>query len=219
MAMPPATGWTLFDTALGTCAIAWGPRGILAVQLPEADVATTQARLWRSVQPLGKLQPQSQSQSQSQLQSQSQSQSQSQKSQQLPPQARPPPAVAEAVHAITELLAGRPHDFSRVVLDMGGATPFQQRVYALALRIPAGQTQSYGQLAEALGGRHLARAVGQALGRNPFAPIVPCHRVLAAHGRAGGFSAHGGSATKLRMLATEGWRPACTGVTAPLFEG
>lgn len=215
MAMPPATGWTLFDTALGTCAIAWGPRGILAVQLPEADVATTQVRLWRSVQPLGKLQPQSQSQSQSQLQSQSQSQ----KSQQLPPQARPPPAVAEAVHAITELLAGRPHDFSRVVLDMGGATRFQQRVYALALRIPAGQTQSYGQLAEALGGRHLARAVGQALGRNPFAPIVPCHRVLAAHGRAGGFSAHGGSATKLRMLATEGWRPACTGVTAPLFEG
>ena len=102
---------------------------------------------------------------------------------------------------------------------MGGATRFQQRVYALALRIPAGQTQSYGQLAEALGGRHLARAVGQALGRNPFAPIVPCHRVLAAHGRAGGFSAHGGSATKLRMLATEGWRPACTGVTAPLFEG
>ena len=74
MAMPPATGWTLFDTALGTCAIAWGPRGILAVQLPEADVATTQARLWRSVQPLGKLQSQSQSQSQSQLQSQSQSQ-------------------------------------------------------------------------------------------------------------------------------------------------
>lgn len=127
--------------------------------------------------------------------------------------------MAEAVHAITELLAGRPHDFSRVVLDMGGATPFQQRVYALALRIPAGQTQSYGQLAEALGGRHLARAVGQALGRNPFAPIVPCHRVLAAHGRAGGFSVHGGSATKLRMLATEGWRPACTGVTAPLFEG
>lgn len=213
MAMPPATGWTLFDTALGTCAIAWGPRGILAVQLPEADVATTQARLWRSVQPLGKLQPQPQPQPQSQLQSHSP------QSPQLPLQARPPPAVAEAVHAITELLAGRPHDFSRVVLDMGGATPFQQRVYALTLRIPAGQTQSYGQLAEALGGRHLARAVGQALGRNPFAPIVPCHRVLAAHGRAGGFSAHGGSATKLRMLATEGWRPACTGVTAPLFEG
>ena len=181
------TGWTLFDTVLGPCAMAWGPRGILAVQLPEADAATTQARLLRTTGP-------------------------------LPQVMLPPPAVAQALQAVADLLAGRPHDFSRVVLDMGAVTPFQQRVYALALRIPPGQTQTYGELAEALGGRHLARAVGQALGKNPFAPIVPCHRVLAAQGKTGGFSAHGGSATKLRMLASEGWRPAATGKTAPLFE-
>ena len=94
--------------------------------------------------------------------------------------------------------------------------------------IPNRQTRTYGELAQALGGRHLARAVGQALGRNPFAPIVPCHRVLAAHGRMGGFSAHGGAATKLRMLLNEGWQPragagAGAGAdsvkgTAPLFE-
>ena len=179
------TGWTLFGTALGPCAIAWGPRGILAVQLPEADAAATEARLLSATGPLT--------------------------------QALPPPGVAQAMQAVADLLAGRPHDFSHVVLDMGAVTPFQQRVYALALRIPPGQTQTYADLAEALGGRHMARAVGQALGKNPFAPIVPCHRVLAAHGKPGGFSAHGGSATKLRMLASEGWRPACAG-TAPGCE-
>ena len=80
----------------------------------------------------------------------------------------------------------------------------------------AGQ-QTCGALAEALGGRHMARAVGQALEKNPFAPTAPCDRVLAAQGRPGGSSAHGGSAMKLRMLASEGWRPASAG-TAPWFE-
>ena len=179
------SGWTLFDTVLGPCAMAWGPRGILAVQLPEADAAATQARLLRTTGPL--------------------------------PQALPPSDVAAALQAVTDLLAGRAHDFSGVVLDMGAVTPFQQRVYAQTLRIPPGQTCTYGELAEALGSRQLARAVGQALGRNPFAPIVPCHRVLAAHGGIGGFSAHGGAATKLQMLANEGWRPGAICSTAPLF--
>ena len=182
---PCDSGWTLFDTVLGPCAMAWGPRGILVVQLPEADAAATQMRLLRTMGPL--------------------------------PQALPPPDIAEVLQAVTDQLAGHPQDINAVVPDMGTVTPFQQRVYAQALRIPPGQTCTYGELAEALGSRQLARAVGQALRRNPFAPIVPCHRVLAAHGGIGGFSAHGGAATKLQMLANEGWRPGAICSTAPLF--
>ena len=81
---------------------------------------------------------------------------------------------------------------------------FHQRVYAEARRIPPGQTRSYGELARELGEPTAARAVGQALGRNPFAPLVPCHRILAAGSQAGGFSAPGGLATKLRLLQMEG---------------
>ena len=74
----------------------------------------------------------------------------------------------------------------------------------LTRAIPRGATRTYGEVAAELGDPGAARAVGQALGRNPFPIIVPCHRVLAAAGRPGGFSAHGGVATKLRLLAIEG---------------
>ena len=155
----------MFETAMGVCGIAWAPRGIAAVQLPEQDAAGTRARLLRYAGPL--------------------------------------PEAAPAMAQIAALLAGEPHDLSALVLDMGGLTDFQRRVYAITCRIPPGQTRTYGEIAAELGDRHLARAVGQALGFNPFAPVVPCHRVLAAGQRPGGFSAHGGAATKLRMLATE----------------
>jgi methylated-DNA-[protein]-cysteine S-methyltransferase len=101
-----------------------------------------------------------------------------------------------------------------IALDLHGVPEFHQRVYALARRIPPGQTRSYGELALQLGGKGLARAVGRALGLNPFAPVVPCHRILGADGGSGGFSAHGGALTKMRMLVIEGARP---GGTAPLF--
>jgi len=86
---------------------------------------------------------------------------------------------------------------------MSQVTPFQRAVYAIARAIPPGQTRTYGEVAHELGDPGLSRAVGQALGHNPFAPIVPCHRVLAAGARSGGFSASGGVATKLRMLQIE----------------
>jgi methylated-DNA-[protein]-cysteine S-methyltransferase len=79
----------------------------------------------------------------------------------------------------------------------------QVRIYAIVRAIPCGSTSSYGQVAEQLGDRQLARAVGQAMARNPFAPVVPCHRVLGADGRPGGFSARGGLHTKLRLLTIE----------------
>ncbi|HYV56949.1 MAG TPA: methylated-DNA--[protein]-cysteine S-methyltransferase [Candidatus Nitrosopolaris sp.] len=126
------------------------------------------------------------------------------------PEARetPPPAdVQRAVDDITALLRGEARDLSGIVLDMERVSPFHRRVYEAARTVPAGATLSYGDVAARLGAPGAARAVGQALGRNPFAIVVPCHRVLAAGGRTGGFSASGGIATKLRMLSIEGAQP------------
>jgi methylated-DNA-[protein]-cysteine S-methyltransferase len=118
----------------------------------------------------------------------------------------PGAAVAQVIEAIQALLRGEPVDLSSPVLDWRGVPEFHRRVYELALAIPPGRTLTYGEIAQQLGEPGAARAVGQALGKNPFAPIVPCHRVLAAGGRAGGFSAPGGTRTKLRMLEIEGAR-------------
>ena len=176
----PVQGWAAFDSALGGCAVAWGARGIVAMQLPEVDAAATQARLFKASGVLAL--------------------------------ALPPPAVASAIAAVQALLAGQLSDLGadgcmeNVALDMQHITDFQRRVYAATRRIPPGQTRTYGELATELGNKNSARAVGHALGLNPFAPIVPCHRVLGASGKPCGFSAHGGVATKLRMLQTEGVR-------------
>jgi O-6-methylguanine DNA methyltransferase len=118
-------------------------------------------------------------------------------------EAPPPEPVRRALAAIVALLQGEPSDLSGIALDMDAVPPFHSRVYELARSIPPGTTLSYGQLAQQLGVPGAARAVGQALGRNPFAIIVPCHRVLAAGGRMGGFSANGGITTKRRLLALE----------------
>jgi O-6-methylguanine DNA methyltransferase len=115
----------------------------------------------------------------------------------------PPPAVRDALTQIDALLHGKTSDLARIELDMSSVPPFHQRVYAAARAITPGQTRSYGELAKELGAPGSARAVGQALGKNPFAIIVPCHRVLAANGRMGGFSANGGITTKLRLLGME----------------
>ena len=115
----------------------------------------------------------------------------------------PPPPVRAAIDGIVALLGGEPIDLSDVVLDETGVPDFHRAVYAIARTIAPGTTLSYGDIATRLGDPTQARAVGQALGQNPFAVIVPCHRVLAAGGAIGGFSAGGGAATKRRMLAIE----------------
>lgn len=119
-------------------------------------------------------------------------------------EAEPPASVREALAAIGELLHGRPRDLAEVALDMSAIEPFERQVYAAAREIGPGRTLTYGELAARLGDPSLARAVGQALGANPFPIVVPCHRVLAAGGRAGGFSAPGGTQTKLKLLEIEG---------------
>lgn len=118
-------------------------------------------------------------------------------------EAAPPPDVERAARAIAALLDGAGSDLSGIVLDMDGVPPFHQRVYRAARKIRPGATLSYGELAHRLGAPGAARAVGQALGKNPFAVVVPCHRVLAASGKLGGFSANGGVTTKLRLLNIE----------------
>jgi methylated-DNA-[protein]-cysteine S-methyltransferase len=99
---------------------------------------------------------------------------------------------------------------------MHGLPEFDRRVYEAARSISAGTTLAYGELAARIGERGLAREVGQALGRNPFPLIVPCHRVLGSGGRSGGFSANGGVATKLRLLTIEHAR---TSDAPTLFDG
>jgi methylated-DNA-[protein]-cysteine S-methyltransferase len=115
----------------------------------------------------------------------------------------PPPVVQRAIDSVIALLRGEAVDLSEVPLDLERVPAFRRRVYEVARRIPPGRTLTYGEIAEQLGDARLARDVGQALGSNPIAVIVPCHRVLAAGGRAGGFSAPGGVDTKRRLLEIE----------------
>ncbi|WP_373047013.1 methylated-DNA--[protein]-cysteine S-methyltransferase [Vulgatibacter sp.] len=165
-------GFTLFETAIGPCGVAWGDGAITGVQLPEGDERATRARL----------------------------------SERFPDatESQPPDFVARTVDGIVALLEGRGGDLAGVALDFARVPPFHRKVYALARAIPPGQTLTYGTLAAQAGSPGSARAVGQAMGRNPFPIIVPCHRVLAANGKPGGFSASGGVTTKKRMLAIEG---------------
>jgi methylated-DNA-[protein]-cysteine S-methyltransferase len=167
----PNLSYTLFDTAIGRCGVAWSDRGIVRIQLPEASDAKAVRRLAMNddVTP-----------------------------------AAPPPAVARAIEQMRRHLQGEPQDLRDVALDMSEVAAFHARVYQAARKVLAGKTIAYGELAARIGAPGAARAVGQALGKNPFAIVVPCHRVLAAQGRAGGFSAHGGLGTKRRILAAEG---------------
>ena len=116
----------------------------------------------------------------------------------------PPPHIASIIRKVQKHLHGDVQDFLEVVVDLDSAGPFARQVYMAARKIPPGRTVTYGDLAKDMDRPSAARAVGQALGRNPIPLIIPCHRVLAAGGMSGGFSAPGGVGTKARMLAIEG---------------
>jgi methylated-DNA-[protein]-cysteine S-methyltransferase len=165
------SGFAVFDTPIGRCAIAWGARGVSAVQLPGAGELATRRRMVRRA-----------------------------------PNARealPPREAKRAIGGIVSLLHGEATDLAFVRLDMDGLPPFNCHVYEVARAIPPGATLTYGAVSARIGAPSTPRAVGRALSRNPFAIIVPCHRVLAADGKVGGFSAHGGVTTKLRLLSIE----------------
>lgn len=116
----------------------------------------------------------------------------------------PPALIAHVIERVRLHLLGSPQDFRDVPIDLKEIGPFARQVYEAARNIPAGETRTYGEIAKALNQPNAAQAVGQALGRNPIPLIIPCHRVLAAGGKPGGFSAPGGTTTKVRLLALEG---------------
>jgi methylated-DNA-[protein]-cysteine S-methyltransferase len=170
-----AYAYALFDTAIGRCGLAWGPRGVIGVQLPEKDLHATRTRLMRHCPAAEETDA-------------------------------PSKPIARAIEDIQALLKGEKKTLRTITLDMSRVAPFNARVYETTRAIAPGQTRTYGDIARAIGDASAARAVGQALGRNPFAIVVPCHRVVGANDKLVGFSANGGIATKLRLLQIEGWR-------------
>ncbi len=115
----------------------------------------------------------------------------------------PSPAIEQIIERVLNLLAGGRDDLTDIPLDLSGVQAFNLRVYEIARAIAPGETSTYGQVARAMGEPGAARAVGKALGENPWAIVVPCHRVLAASGGMGGFSAEGGASTKAQLLTLE----------------
>jgi methylated-DNA-[protein]-cysteine S-methyltransferase len=164
--------YTIFDTAIGRCGIAWSQSGIVGVQLPEAREIETRKRLFL-------------------LYAEAR-------------ETRPTPNVEAAIEGIAAQLHGETSDFSDVTLDMGGIHAFDQRVYQITRRIPRGQTLTYNELATRLGASGAVRSVAQAIARNPFVVIVPCHRVLEAGSYTDKMSPHGGLISKRRLLSIEG---------------
>jgi methylated-DNA-[protein]-cysteine S-methyltransferase len=165
-------GYTVFDTAIGRCGIAWSDHGVIGVQLPEAREIETRRRLF-----------------------------------QIYPDARdmrPPLNVEIAIEGMVALLRGQASDLSDVTLDMTGIAGFNQRVYEFARTIPRGETRIYSEVAASLRASGAAHSVAQAISKNPFMLIVPCHRVLEAGGYADKISPHGGAISKRRLLSIEG---------------
>lgn len=165
-------GYTVFDTSVGRCGIAWGELGVLGVQLPEAREIETRRRLFQLFPDAREL--------------------------------RPPPEIADAIEGIATLLRGKAVDLAEVRLDMTGIAAFNVRVYEFTRTIPRGETMTYGEVAARLQASGATHSVAQAISKNPFMIIVPCHRVLEAGGYADRISAHGGSISKRRLLSMEG---------------
>jgi methylated-DNA-[protein]-cysteine S-methyltransferase len=169
--------FVIFPTSLGDCGVAWRGAAVTRFRLPERDEATLAAELTArtGVRRLP-----------------------------LSRVASEAPWVAALIARVERHFLGARDGFADVPLDFTGVPAFHQRAYVLARTILPGKTRTYGELAARLGEPGAARAVGQAMGRNPFALIVPCHRVVAASEKPGGFSAHGGLRLKERMLQAEG---------------
>jgi methylated-DNA-[protein]-cysteine S-methyltransferase len=175
-------GFTVFDSEMGPCGLAWSEHGVCAVHLPDRDAERVRARLLRRTGS---------------------------------EETDPPPGIRTAVRDVQALLAGEPKTLDDIAVDLGDASEFNRKVWAITRAIPPGETLTYGEVARRIGEPGAARAVGKALGENPIPIIVPCHRVLAAGGGTGGFSGGEGVETKLRLLTIERAR---TGDAPLLFD-
>lgn len=180
--------YCLFETPLGTCGIAWRETADSGSQAVVTAVrlpeATPHATESRIARKAGSDQ-----------------------------RSAPPPEIAATIEKIRKHLDGEVQDFRGVALDLEDVEPFFRQIYEATRQIPPGQTRTYGEIAKAVGQPAAAQEVGQAMAKNPVPIIVPCHRVAAAGGKLGGFSAPGGPATKARLLALEG-----APVNLPLFS-
>jgi methylated-DNA-[protein]-cysteine S-methyltransferase len=172
----PAYHHHLLETELGWVGIAWSANGLAAVQLPERDRAASERRLFARLGHAAAEEPALDGE------------------------------MAILADRIRRHALGEAVNYKGVAIDLDGVDPFRADIYAAALELAFGETTTYGELALRAGHPGKARETGEALGRNPVPLVVPCHRILAAGGKIGGFSAPGGPATKIRLLALEGVR-------------
>ena len=170
------SGLHLFATPIGTCGLGWTVRGVDRIELPAPDEASLHAALLRRT---------ADRDGEREFRS-------------------PPPAVRAVMRRLGRHLKGRSDDFTDVALDLGATSPFARRVYRALRRVPPGKTTTYAALARKAGQPGAARAVGRAVGANPLPLLVPCHRVIRADGKLGGFTAAGGARLKARILYAEG---------------
>lgn len=163
----------LIETTFGPVGLAWSGRGLVRLQLPDADEARTRRHLTRDLDGL---------------------------------EADPPDGLKPTISRLQQYFAGEKVDLSASPIDLGGRPEFLCRLYREMLKLGWGETVTYGGLAERVGVPGAAQSVGQAMGKNPIPIIIPCHRVLASGNTMGGFSAPGGTRTKLKLLELEGIR-------------
>lgn len=186
---PLPVAHALFSTAFGECGLAWTSRGLVLVQLPEQTPAATLARMLQGIARRSFAVGETAT---------------------SPPRAAmadegaPPDWARDAMSRLERHLAGEDEDLSVIPLDMARVPPFFRRVYEEARAVPRGLVRSYAEIAAAAGSPAATRAVGQAMAKNPWPVVVPCHRVVGSAGKPGGFSAPGGLDTKARLLALEG---------------
>lgn len=169
-------GHAVFETALGFVGIAWGNSGLTRLCLPERERVSVELRLVRQC------------------------------ACHAVPAQQQPAWIVGLIQSIIAYARGEIVDFMAVPVDLADVDDFRRAIYAAARELPFGETTTYGELASKAGHTGLARETGAALGANPVPLVIPCHRILAAGGKIGGFSAPGGSVTKTRMLALEGVR-------------
>lgn len=167
--------YTVFDTAVGRCAIAWGQDGVLGVQLADVREIETRRRLLRQFLEAREF--------------------------------RPSADIQLVIDGICTLLRGQFADLSDIPLDMSDLQPFDCRVYEMVRRIPRGETRTRAEIATQVGSPGIVHSLAQALARNPFALVVPCHRVLESAGRIDGIPTNGGAMTRARLLSLEGALP------------
>lgn len=185
------TAGTTFPTAIGRCGITWNGRGIHTVELPQARPAELRALLEETA-PGSVVRPDA-----------------------------APVWIRDATARIEAMTRGADDDLGDLPLDESTLSDFARTVYTALRTVPPGDTITYGELAHRAGyhSSNMPRAVGQVLGRNPYGLVVPCHRVVAANGRIGGYSAYGGNVTKMRLLRAEGRGDAAAAMPYDLAAG